>query len=206
MITAVTDLYRLLEQARDTAYTLPEEFSGFTADLEVYLAGNWHKGKVRIRSAKDIELHLMEDLQAWPRSELSSIMAHRKYRSFAQSEGQYPLRLQAETPLGTAIAIEDPMHSILWVQDQQVVMVERNLPETSFRILVHSHKAAGAKQLPARFTVTYHQNGAIQSVESYRDSYCLVGEVFLPQARQVIQQDPEGHSIRVLRLSQHRLI
>lgn len=205
-MTAATGVYRLLEQARDNAYTLPEQFSGFRADLEVFIADSWHKGKALICSAKDIELHLLEDLQAWPRRELASMMAHRRYRSFAQSEGQYPLRVQAETPLGTAIAIEDPMRSVLWVQDQQIVMVERHLPGISFRILVHSHQAAGAKQLPASFTVAYHQNGAIQSVESYSDSYCQVGGAFLPQTRQVVQQDQIGHSIRVLRLSQHQLI
>jgi hypothetical protein len=206
MITAASEVYRLLEQARDNAYTLPADFSGFEADLEVYLAESWHKGKVLIRSAQDIDLHLLEDLQAWPRRELSSIVAHRTYRSFAQSEGQYPLRVQAQSPLGTAIAVEDSMHSVLWVHDQQIVMVERNLPETSFRILVHSHRAAGDKQLPASFTVTYRQNGTIHSVESYSDSYCFVSGVFLPQTRQVVRQDQMGLSIRVLRLSNHQLI
>lgn len=96
--------YALLEAARSRAYTLPEGFTGFRASLKVYLAGSWHQGGLVARSPKEIELHLLEDLQAWPRRELASMLAHRSPRPFAQSEGQYPMHPRGKPRWGWVCA------------------------------------------------------------------------------------------------------
>ncbi|RIH86506.1 hypothetical protein Mterra_01423 [Calidithermus terrae] len=215
MNAAAAPAYGLLETARAGAYTLPEGFGGFSADLELCLGGSWHQGRVAARSPKDIELHLAvggaepspEDLLEWPRRELASMLAHRSPRPFAQGEGQYPMRLTAEGPLGTRVELEDPLRSALWVQEGKVRLVERNLPASSFRIHLHAYAQAGAKHLPAHFTVTHRRaDGSLEAVESFADAYAEVEGVWLPERRQVVRHDERGLSVRELRLSRHRLL
>lgn len=199
--------YVLLEAARNQAYTLPEGFAGFRASIRVYLAGSWHQGSLVARSPQEIELHLLEDLQAWPRRELASMLAHRSPRPFAQNEGQYPMHLEGETPLGVGVRLEDAMRSVLWVQDNHIRMVERNLPDSSFRIHIHSHVPAGAHHLPQHFTVTYRNaQGLIEAVESFDDRYVQVEGVWLPSRRQVVRHDKDGVTVRKLQLDQHALL
>lgn len=67
------------------------------------------------------------------------------------------------------------MRSVLWVQDNHVRMVERNLPDSSFRIHIHNHVPAGAHHLPQHFTVVYRNaQGGIEAVESFDDRYVQV--------------------------------
>ncbi|RIH84509.1 DUF3386 family protein [Calidithermus roseus] len=199
--------YELLELARAGAYTLPEGFGGFSADLELYLDGSWHRGRVVARSPKDIELHVLEDLLEWPRRELASMLAHRSPRPFAQGEGQYPMRVTAAGPLGTRVELEDPLRSALWVQEGRVRVVERNFPASSFRIHLHTYAEAGAKHLPAHFTVIYRrEDGSLEAVESFADAYAEVAGVWLPERRQVVRHDEQGLSVRELRLVRHRLL
>lgn len=214
-MNATASAYELLELARASAYTLPEGFGGFSADLELYLDGSWHRGRVVARTPGDIELHLavgraepsLEDLLEWPRRELASMLAHRSPRPFAQGEGQYPMRVTGEGPLGTRVELEDPLRSALWVQEGRVRVVERNFPASSFRIHLHAHAEAGARHLPAHFTVTHRRaDGSLEAVESFADAYAEVAGVWLPERRQVVRHDEQGLSVRELRLSRHRLL
>ncbi len=206
MSAVAASAYALLKQARENAYTLPAEFEGFRAELALYLDGDWHQGSLVARSAEKLEFRLLEDLQDWPRRELASMLAHRSPRPFDQGEGQYPMRVVEETPLGLGIALEDPLRSVLWLRQGQIVMVERNLPDRSFRIHIHSHLPAGERYLPHQFTLTYRRGEAIEAVESYTDVYCLVEGLWLPQRRQVVRQDAEGLTVRELLLSGHILL
>lgn len=215
MNATAASAYALLERGRASAYTLPEGFGGFSADLELYLGDSWHQGRVVARSPKDIELNVavggaepsLEDLLEWPRGELASMLAHRSPRPFAQGEGQYPMRLTAEGPLGSRIELDDPMRSGLWVQEGRIRMVERNFPASSFRIHLHAYAEAGTKHLPAHFTVTYRRaDGSLEAIESFSDAYTEVEGVWLPQSRQVVRHDNQGLSVRELRLSRHRLL
>lgn len=214
-MNATASVYGLLELARANAYTLPEGFGGFSADLELYLGGSWHRGRVVARAPGDIELHLAvggaepspEDLLEWPRRELASMLAHRSPRPFAQGEGQYPMRVTGEGPLGARVELEDPLRSALWVQEGRVRLVERNLPASSFRIHLHAYAEAGAKHLPAHFTVTHRRaDGSVEAVESFADAYAEVAGVWLPEHRQVVRHDEQGLDVRELRLSRHRLL
>lgn len=205
--TASASAYALLEAARAGAYTLPEGFGGFSADLELYLDGCWHQGRVVARSPEDLELSGAENLLEWPRRELASMLAHRAPRPFAKGEGQYPMRLTGEGPLGVRIELEDPLRSVLWVQEGRIRMVERNLPTASFRIHLHAYAEAGDQHLPAHFTVTHRRaDGSLEAVESFADAYALVAGVWLPARRLVVRHDAQGLSVRELRLSRHRLL
>lgn len=206
-MNATLSPYGLLESARAGAYTLPEGFGGFSADLELYLDGSWHRGRVVARSPEDIELRLLEDLLEWPRRELASMLAHRWPRPFAQGEGRYAMRIAAEGPLGLCIELDDPMRSALRVQEGRIRLVERNLPDASFRIHLHTYREVGEKHLPAHFTVTYRRkDGSLEAVESFADTYTEVLGVWLPERRQVLRHDEGGFSVRELRLSRHRLL
>ncbi|ADH64038.1 conserved hypothetical protein [Allomeiothermus silvanus DSM 9946] len=214
-MNATASAYELLELARAGAYTLPEGFGGFSADLELYLGGSWHRGRVVARTPGDIELYLavggaeplVEDLFEWPRRELASMLAHRSPRPFAQGEGRYPMRLTAEGPLGTRLELEDPLRSALWVQEGRVRLVERHFPASFFRIHLHAYAEAGAKYLPAHFTVIHRRaDGSLEAVESFADAYTEVAGVWLPERRQVVRHDEQGLSVRELCLSHHRLL
>lgn len=204
-MTAIS-AYELLQAARARAYTLPEGFGGFEAELHLFQEGGWHQGRVQADGPRAVAVALPEPLRAWPERELASMLAHRSPRPFEEGEGRYPMRVVQESPLGVAIALEDPLRSVLWVRDGRVVLVERNPEGASFRIHVQSHLPAGERYLPHHFTVVYRRGEVLEAVENYTDTYTEVEGLWLPQGRAVLRQDREGLSYRAFRLANHRLL
>ncbi|RIH87202.1 hypothetical protein Mlute_01017 [Meiothermus luteus] len=203
-MSSAVSAYELLRSARQAAYTLPQGFAGFEADLAFYDRG-WHAGRVRARG-QEVEVALPEGLKTWPQKELASMLAHRAPRPFEEAEGRYSLRVVEESPFGVAIALDDPLRSVVWVREGQVVLVERNPGEVRFRIHVQSHLPAGERRLPHHFTVVYRRGELLEAVESYADTYLQVGEVWLPKSREVLRQDAQGLVYRAFRLEGHALL
>lgn len=112
------------------------------------------------------------------------------------------MRLFAEGPLGTGIAAEDPFRSRIWVKEGRLALIERHLPEGSFRIHLETWREVGERLLPHRFLLVHRDpRGHLLKVERFRDEYAQVGPYWLPVEREVVVEG-EGLGVLVLRLEE----
>lgn len=192
--------WALLKRARERIYTLSEDFPGFRAQVAFYQQGLWHFGRVAVEGFIP-QVELVEDVRRPVERELASLLGHRRPVPFDQGEGRYPMHLVEEGPLGTGIALEDPFHSRIWVREGRLLVIERHLPEGSFRIHLEAwREVEGEKLLPHRFCLVHRDpGGRILRVERFRDEYGKVGPYWLPLEREVVVE-AEGLEVWVLRL------
>ncbi|MEZ0321016.1 MAG: DUF3386 family protein [Thermus sp.] len=192
-------VWALLKRAREQVYTLPESFPGFTAHLALYVKGLWYFGRVRVEGFRP-EVDLPEGVGPLAEKELASLLGHRRPVPFEAGEGRYPMRLVEEGPMGTAIALEDPFRSRIWVRQGRLHVIERHLAEGSFRIHLEAWKQVGEKLLPHRFLLVHRDaRGRLLKVERFRDEYAAFGGLWLPVEREVVVEG-EGLEALVLRL------
>ncbi len=194
--------YALLKEARERVYTLPEDFPGFRAQLAFYWEGVWHHGALEVEGFTP-RVRLMEGVQSLAERELASLLAHRKPLPFNQGEGQYPMRLLEETPLGALIALEDPYRSRIWVREGRLQAIERHLGQGGFRIHLLDWVAAGERLLPHRFILTWRDNrDKLIRLEVFEDHYRTIGSYWLPVQREVRVEHENGLQLMVLKLEE----
>lgn len=198
--------WALLQRARERVYTLPPDFPGFRARVAFFRRGVWHWGYAVARGFTP-RVELLEDVRDEVERELASLLGHRRPVPFPEGEGRYPMRLVEEGPLGTVIALEDPYRSRIWVRQGRLSLIERHLPEGSFRIHLEDWTVVEAERLlPHRFLVVRRdEDGRIARVERYRDTYRRVGPYWLPQEREVVVE-AEGTEGVVLRLEDMEVV
>ncbi len=203
-----TPAWAFLQRAREQIYTLPEDFPGFRARLALHFRGLWHLGQVRVKGFTP-QVELLEDVRPLAERELASLLGHRRPVPFVQGEGRFPMRLFEEGLLGTAIALEDPFRSRIWIREGRLHIIERQLPEGSFRIHLEAWKEVeGGKLLPHRFLLVHRDpKGQVRRVERFRDEYGLVGPYWLPREREVVveAEELEGIVLRLERVNDYRL-
>ncbi|KGQ21222.2 hypothetical protein THFILI_02000 [Thermus filiformis] len=189
----------LLKRAREQIYTLPPEFPGFRAGLALYLGGAWYLGRVEVEGFRP-QVDLPEGVGGLAEKELASLLGHRRFVPFEEGEGRYPIRLVEEGPLGAGLALEDPFRSRIWVREGRLALIERHLPEGSFRIHLETWKEAEDRLLPHRFLLVHRDpQGRLDRVERFRDEYAPVGPYWLPVEREVAVEG-RGLEAMVLRL------
>ncbi|MFN3369488.1 MAG: DUF3386 family protein [Thermus sp.] len=185
---------------------MPPDFPGFRARVAFFRHGVWPWGHAEARGFTP-RVELLEDVRNEVERELASLLGHRRPVPFSEGEGRYPMRLVEEGPLGTGILLEDPYRSRIWVQQGRLTLVERHLPQGSFRIHLEDWTVVEKERLlPHRFLVVRRDGaGRILRVERYRDTYQRVGPYWLPQEREVVAEGEEMEAM-VLRLEEMEVV
>jgi len=192
-------VWALLKRARERIYTLPETFPGFSASVAFYFKGLWYFGRVKVEGFRP-EVELPEGMGPLAERELASLLGHRRPVPFEEGEGRYAMRLVEEGPLGTAIALNDPCRSRIWVRHGRIEVIERSLAEGSFRIHLEAWQEVGEKLLPKRFFLVHRDpKGRLIKVERFRDTYASFQGLWLPVEREVVVEATDMETI-VLRL------
>jgi hypothetical protein len=203
----------LLQRAFERTARWRADFTGFSAALLGNDDGVEYRGTVHVAPPRAVDVVLPEaDLQQWAQQQLASMVGHRGYRTFDQSDGKYVLTLGPEEahPLGRLVNIHgDGMNSRYRVRDERICQIHRATERVKFTINIEdTMTTSDGKVLTTRFTVYYFapSTGQLTQVESFTDAYTEVGGVVLPQARRVTYAENGEVRVRELILSEHALL
>ena len=200
----------LLRRAFDNTSRWPDGFGGFEADLSINVNGNVTKGKVTVKSSKEIEVSFPnEDLKKWAQGQISMIATHRGPRNFDESDGKYSLSFAGEEnhPQGPRIRIGDSMGSTYRIKDNRITQINRKMPYVAFTINVEdSTLTQDDKYLTTRYTVYYFspKDSSLSNVESFSDTHVRVGNADLPATRRIISYEKGEMITRTINFTNHK--
>ena len=129
----------LLRRAFEKTSRWPDGFGGFEADLSINVNGEVNRGKVIVKSSKEVEVSFPdEDPKKWAQGQISMIATHRGPRNFDESDGKYSLAFAGEEnhPQGPRVRIGDSMGSTYRIKDNRITQINRKMPYVAFTINV----------------------------------------------------------------------
>ena len=199
----------LLRRAFDNTSRWPDGFGGFEADLSINVNGEVNRGKVIVKSSKEVEVSFPdEDLKKWAQGQISMIATHRGPRNFDESDGKYSLAFAGEEnhPQGPRIRIGDSMGSTYRIKDNRITQINRKMPYVAFTINVEdSALTQNDKYLTTRYTVYYFspKDASLSNVESFSDTHIRVGNADLPATRRIISYEKGEMITRTIDFTNH---
>ena len=200
----------LLRRAFDNTSRWPDGFGGFEADLSINVNGNVTKGKVTVKSSKEVEVSFPnEDLKKWAQGQISMIATHRGPRNFDESDGKYSLSFAGEEnhPQGPRIRIGDSMGSTYRIKDDRITQINRKMPYVAFTINVEdSAFTQDDKYLTTRYIVYYFspKDGSLSNVESFSDTHVRISDADLPATRRIISYENGEMITRTINFTNHK--
>ena len=201
----------LLKRAAEKTYRWPKDIKGFSADLVIEEQGKVAKGRVEIRSARDVKVSLDdEDLGKWAEGQIGMMAVHRMPRSFDESDGQYSLTLGEPDhhPYGQKIIVNgDAMNSNYRVSNERITQINRKMEKIAFTINVEdSRTTSDGRNLTTRYTVYYFspKDNRLVNAESYTDQHAVVDGVYLPGTRRISFVDGANVVVRKVEFLNHQ--
>lgn len=201
----------ILKRASEKTYRWPLDFKGFSADLIIEEAGKVCKGRVEIKSARDVSVTLDDaSLQEWASGTIGMIAVHRSPRSFEEGDGRYALTLGPEDhhPFGRKVHIHgDGLNSSYRVKDDRIFQVNRRGERMCFTINVEDALSTpDHRHLTTRYTVYYFspKDGQLSNVESYTDTPAVIDGAYLPGTRLLNMVKDQAVVTRRLEFLNHR--
>lgn len=204
----------LLKRAYEKTSRWGVDFPGFVADLRLNNNGKMYKGKVTVRSPKEVEVTLevptdQEELLKWAQGQIGMMAIHRASRPFEEADGRYPLTFAEEDnhPLGRQILIHgDGMNSRYRIANDRIQQISRNMGKMRFTINIEDTMATSdGKFLTTKYVVFYYSpTGELSSVESFTDQPFEYNGVYLPGTRRIISSGEKEASVRILEFTNHQ--
>lgn len=205
----------LLQTATERNYRWPPGFGGFAAALRYRDDQRALAGRVHAPSPRALRVELPEadaPTAAWIQTELASLIGHRLHRPFAQGDGRYGVTAAPDDghPFGQRVELHgDPLRSSYRIRDGVLRQASRVVGERCFTLSVHALQPLGPEQsLACHYSVAHFDGASGRLIRSdvYQDHYVKLDGVWLPALRQVLTADDSGLLVRVLELSEHRLL
>jgi hypothetical protein len=203
----------LLRRAFEKTYRWPAGFGGFRADLVCVQAGLTAKGRVEVKSPREVSVDCDDEaLREWAGGQISMMAVHRGPRSFEESDGKYVLTLEKDDghPMGRLLRIHgDGMNSRYRVLEERITQINRGMERMKFTINVEdSLTTQDSRYLTTRYVVYYFNpaEGKLMNADSFADRHAVVNGIYLPGIRRVTSVE-EGELItRELRFEHHALL
>jgi hypothetical protein len=203
----------LLQKTNEKTYRWPKGFKGFSADLVTEQAGKVSKGRVELKSARDLKINLDdESFQKWAEGQIGMMAIHRSARPFEESDGRYSLTLGVDDhhPFGQLIKIHgDGMNSHYRVKNGRITQINRGMERIRFTINVEdSLTTSDGRFLTTRYTVYYFSpaDNRLVNVESYTDHHATVDGIYLPGTRIISFVENQQVITRRLSFLNHQLL
>jgi len=206
----------LLREAFEKTSRWAKDFPGFSATLVCNNNGEIHKGRVRIKSRKDLSIDMelpsgKDALKSWIENEVGMITAHRAWRSFEDADGKHAVTFGAsgDHPLGREVLIHgDGLSSRYRIKDGRIRQIHRDMKRMRFTINVEEvMETEDGKFLTRQYVVFYFSGeGKLSDVDSFTDCPILFEGNYLPGVRRVISTDAGQAVVRVLEFKDHQLL
>ena len=203
----------LFRRAAENTYRWPKEFGGFSADLICEEAGKISKGRVELKSSRELSVTLDDEaLQKWTEGQIAMMAVHRSARSFDESDGRYSLTFGKDDhhPLGQVIHIHgDGMKSHYRVMENRITQINRRMERMAFTINVEdSLTTPDDRFLTTRYTVYYFSpnENRLTNAESYSDHHAVVEGIYLPGTRRINFVEDQQVVTRRLQFINHALL
>ncbi|MFQ5580046.1 MAG: DUF3386 family protein [Nitrospiria bacterium] len=206
----------LLRQAFEKTSRWGKAFPGFTADLICNDNGTEYKGKVTIKSPKEVEVSIevpsdKEDLGKWTKNQIGMMAVHRASRSFEESDGRYTLTFAEEDahPLGRQIMIHgDGMNSRYRIKNDRIQQIQRKMKHVQFTINVQEvMETKDGKFLTTQYAVYYFSaDGKLTDTECFTDRPFELDGAYLPGTRRIISCEEGEVVVRLLEFKNHQLL
>jgi hypothetical protein len=201
---------RLLADAR-AARAQWTNFPGFTADIEINLDGHISRGTVQVQPGGKVTVQVPDaEAGQWALRQLRSIVNHRIDNSASLDTPCAFLDNDTTHPLGRAIRVlNDELHSSYRIRDRQITVVNRQMQDARFTIVVTENRLNEEhRYLPAHFVVNTWDvaTGALKSSETNHETWQRVGRFDLPATASTVTATAGKLETRTLALSKHRLM
>lgn len=187
-----------------------KDFKGFSCDVETYLDGRRHEGRISVKADGQVSFvtgTIVDDEAArdWVSDQFRSLVTHRVPTSGLRSEPLLSFA-DAETnhPLGRLLIFHGGRFASTYrVRGDEIVVVNRNLGRESMSLqMQESERNPEGKVLPRAYLVQYRDagTGAITRVETTRSRWQRVGAIDLPETLEQSVSTQGGFSVRSLKL------
>ena len=202
-----------LREAFEKTARWQADVQGFSADLQVNVAGRVLIGSVTVRGPRQVTVELPDsEVQKWAENQISMIAVHRGPRTFEESDGKYTLTLGDDSnhPFGPTLSIHgDGMQSSYRIKDGRITQINRKMPHIGFTINIEdSALTKDGKYLTTRYTVYYYspKDGTLTNVESFTDTHTRVGSSDLPASRRILSYEQGVVVVKSLVFENHKLL
>jgi uncharacterized GH25 family protein len=201
---------KLLADAR-AARAQWTNFPGFTAELEINVDGQVTRGTVQVQPEGKVTVQTPDaDAGQWALRQLRQIVSHRIDNSASLGTPCAFVDQDTTHPLGRAIRVlNDELHSSYRIRDRQITVVNRQMQDIRFTIVVTENRLNEEQRyLPAHFVVNTWDvaTGALKSSETNHETWQRVGHFDLPATARTVTATAGKLETRTLTLSKHKLM
>lgn len=201
----------LLQEARRAIYHWPENFPGFSCNLEVISEGTSIQGSLHARSSRDYEINLSgTEPTKWLRFQIEEFLAHREHPDVSRMASRTGVSLGDDDPMfGRKINfLGDQMNSFYRIRDKKLTMIGRTYAKQTFVITIDDHLDCGGTFASTRYTAYYRDKVTNQPTrsEAFSDDYVEFSGHFLPKERRYVEVNKDGLISRAIRFSNHTLV
>lgn len=192
-----TSARELFRAAYENRYTWDENFSGYSADVQIKQGDEVYTGKIRINRDLSVEVTGIEDEQVRESiyTQLRDIITHRKRSAFEQSHGknEFNFGKTDETGAVEILVKGDAMGSNYKVRETEICQVSRVMGRMAFVIDTHESLDAGIGYIATRYDAVFRnpQTNEVTNVLKFEETYEKVGNYYV-MTKQVVQKYEQG--------------
>ena len=206
---------RLLQRAQGAFQKWPEGFVGFRAQLQCRTSGQNASGWLQVSPGQRVEVHLPDAaLRYLAQTMLVRLVDERTPRFFKDSDGRYPITLDAEHehPCGKRIQVHrcDGERLTYGIDTAgRIRYIEREVEGTRIVTAFEEYtRATPGRVLPTRVTTVWFdiESGVCSRSATIVATHRRVGYVWLPATQQVTTTGINATSKVLLELYSHTLL
>lgn len=198
-MTVQTTAGLLFQTAYESRYTWDENFTGYSADVQLLQGDEAYTGKIRIN--RDLSVEVTDignaEVEEGISIQLQEMLTHCKRSDFQQSYGKFEFRLGETDKSGVVEVLVkgDSIDSHYKIRNQEICQEIRVMGRMALVIDIHENFNTGAGYIASRYDAVFCNSNTheVESVLKFTDTYQKVGDYYI-MTKQVVQEYQEAVS------------